>query len=426
MSKKKQTGKPRGKFTGRQLSRWQQQKRRQRLILAAGISVILAVVGLVFSGFYFKWYLPDIKPLGKTVLEVNGTKFKMDYLIDSLKYQLGEYSYLAQYYLDQVMGSIEQSELARQKASELGITVSESEIDEKMAGSGQPNNQAVRDVVETQLLIAKLREDYFGPQMPTSAEQRHVLAIFLESQSQAYEVRARLEAGEDLASIADELSLDSVTKEDGGDLGWRPKGVLNDLLQTSVLEDLVFNYASGVWSNPIADAEKTKGLGYWLIEVLEKKEDLSQVHVRAMLLSSEEEALTIKKRLADGEDFDELAKEFSQRWSEEKGADLGWLTPNTMSQAFDGFAFNPETELNVVSSPIRDETITTKGGYWLFEVLETGTQEISDDNRNLLIDQALNNWWSALLDDPKNNIVSYLDESLREFAIKEVTGQTGG
>ena len=422
MSKKK-AEKPRGKFTKRQLSHWQQQKRRQLIILVAGISVVVAVVGLVFFGLYFQWYLPDIKPLGETVLEVNGTKFKMDYYIESLKYQLGDYTYLAEYYLDPILDSIKQSELARENAAELGFIVSDAEIDEELKDSEFIDSKAVRDIVKTQLLIDKLREEYFGPQVPASAEQRLVLAMFLESQAQAGEVRARIEAGEDFAQLAGGLSLDSFAKEKNGDLGWRPQGVLNGLLASSVFDDYAFSSEIGVLNQPVYDEEKTKSLGYWLIEVLEKKEDLSQVHVQAMLLSSEEEALTIKARLVRGEDFDELAKEFSQRWTEEDGADLGWLSQDTMSQAFDDFAFNPGTELNVVSLPIRDETTTTKGGYWLIEVLESGTWAISDEDRGLLIDQALNDWWSALLDNQENNIVSYLDERLKEFAVRKVVGE---
>ena len=419
MSKKK-IEKPKGKLTRRQLSRWQQQKRRQRIILFSGISVLLAVFGLIFFGLYFQWYLPEVKPLGETVLEVNGIRYKMDYYIESLKYQLGDYTYLVEYYLDPILDSIKQSELARENAAELGFIVSDSEVDEELKDSEYIDNQAVRDIVETQLLIDKLREEYFGPQVPASAEQRLVLAMFLESQAQADEVRARIGAGEDFGQLAGELSLDSFAKEKKGDLGWRPEGVLNGLLATSIIDDYVFSSEVGVLNQPVYDEEKTKSLGYWLVEVLEKKEDLSQVHVRAMLLSSEEEALTVKERLAQGEDFNELAKEFSQRWTEEDGADFGWISAGTMSQAFEDFAFNPETELNMVSSPIRDETTTTEGGYWLTRALESGTWVISDEDRGLLIGQALNDWWSALLDNPENNIVSYLDERLREFAVRKV------
>ena len=52
------------------------------------------------------------------------------------------------------------------------------------------------------------------------------MAMFLESEAQANEVIARIEAGEDFGELAAELSLDDVTKEAEGDLGWCPLGVL--------------------------------------------------------------------------------------------------------------------------------------------------------------------------------------------------------
>ena len=83
---KKQVEKPRHEMTKRQLSRWQQQKRRQRFILSAGIAVIIAVLGVFGVGVYNQWYIPEYKPLHETVIEVNDTKFDMDYYIKMLKY----------------------------------------------------------------------------------------------------------------------------------------------------------------------------------------------------------------------------------------------------------------------------------------------------------------------------------------------------
>ena len=74
---KKRVEEPKGKFTKRQLSRWQQQKRRQRIIVSIGISVITVVIGLVIAGIYFGWYLTEYKPLKQIVVEVNDTKFNM-------------------------------------------------------------------------------------------------------------------------------------------------------------------------------------------------------------------------------------------------------------------------------------------------------------------------------------------------------------
>ena len=127
MSKKK-IEKPKRYVTRRQRSSWEKQKRRQRIILFSGIFTVLVVVVLVITGLYTQWYLPEIKPLGKTVIEVNGTEFKMDYYIDALKFQSGGQSEYMQFFLDIVLDNIEQGELIGQAALALGFSVSDGGI----------------------------------------------------------------------------------------------------------------------------------------------------------------------------------------------------------------------------------------------------------------------------------------------------------
>jgi len=82
-----------------------------------------------------------------------------------------------------------------------------------------------RRTIEADLLYDKL-QDLFASQVPTSEEQVHARHILVETEEEAQAVLARLEAGEDFASLAKELSTDEATKEDGGDLGWFPRGVM--------------------------------------------------------------------------------------------------------------------------------------------------------------------------------------------------------
>ena len=423
---KKKIEKPKGKPTKRQLSQWQRQKKRQRIIMRIGISVMAVVAGLIAAGIYFGWYLPEYKPLRQTVIEVNGTKFNMDYYVEALKYHsAGQSAQYILFLLEPLLENIERNELIRQRALELGISISDKEVDDELNLRDLPHNQAVSDIIRTQLLLDKLRQEYFEQQLPLSIEQRHIMAMFLESQSQAAEVTARLEAGEDFSQVAGELSLDSLTKENNGDLGWRPEGVLEGLLNTSVLENFIFSSEVGVISQPLYDEEKTRSLGYWLVQIIERElvqaidreEVVGKVYVQAMLLASEEEALSIKARLEAGEDFAQLASELSQLPdADENEGDLGWLTPGSMSQAVDDFIFDSETELAVISEPIRDETTTTKGGYWLFEVLDSDIMELADEDRNSLVSKTINDWLASLMDDPENEIVSYLDDEMKAFA----------
>ncbi len=418
---KKRPVKSKREATKRQLSRWEQQRRRQRFILTLGISVIASVLILVGVGVYYGWYLPEYKPLRQTVIEVNDVSFDMDYYIKSLEFQSAGQTQFLQFFIDSVVESIEQNELMQQKALGLGFSISQDEIKQEIEENNLPDNQAIRDLVRAQLLAAILMEEYFAPQVPASAEHRHVMAMFLESRSQAEEVTARLAAGEDFAQLAEELSLDSTTRDKSGDLDWRPQGFLDSELATSLIDELVFDAQVNVLSQPIYDEEKFKSLGYWLIEVLEKNQDTGEVRVQAMLLGSREEAQDITARLEAGADFAQLAEDVSQLTTPEGSkADLGWLSPGSMGEAFEEFVFDPDTTLNTISEPIRDEATGTTGGYWLFKVLDSDQRELSEEDSNSLVFQALSDWRSSLLTDPENTVTSYLDDEMKEFATGKV------
>ena len=418
MAKKKKIERPKHKPTKRQLSHWQKQKRRQRIILGIGVSILLAVIGFVWAGVYYQWYVPNVKPMKETVVEVNDASFDMGYYLDATRYQLGTLSpeYIS-YFLDMVVESIQQGELIRQKAREMDIAVSDDEIKQVIEEDGLSDNQAVRDFIEAQLLVQEIRDEYIETLVPESVEHRHIMAMFLESELQADEIRGKLLAWDDFEGYAAELSLESYTQENDGDLGWKPEGVLEGLLETTVLDDTVFNYQIGAVSYPIEDTGKTKDLGYWLVEVLERNEETGEASVRAMLLSSQEEAEDILDKLEGGEDFDTLAYDYSQNWSETDGSDLGWVAPGDISDAFDACVFDSDIELNEVSSPIRDEEQTTTGGYWLFEVLESETRQPTEEDRITLVDNALNDWLEALWEDPDNSVLSYLDDEMKVFVV---------
>jgi len=413
---KKRVEKPKREFTKRQLSQWQRQKKRQRLVFSVGIFIIAVVLAVIGAG----WYINRYQPLHETVVKVNDTKFNMNYYIKMLEYYGEGYSSDFMYSLtDRVVEIIQQNELVKQETMKLGIMVSNSEVDDKLKERDPPLTKDYRDLVRAGMLVSKLRDEYFDQQVPASAEQRHVLAMLLESESQASEVKTRLENGDNFAELAAELSLDNLSKTNKGDLGWHPENILSQLLGTSVFEEHAFNYELGVLSQPIYDETKIKSVGYWLIEALETKEDSDEVHVQAMLLASEQEAQSVTARLEAGEDFAALADELSQlSYPEGGGGDLGWLTPGMTTPAFEEFVFDSELKLETLSHPIRDESVSTKGGYWLLKVLaEQDDRKISDDDRGLLKAKALDEWLSSLWDDPQNEIESYLDDAKKLFAI---------
>ena len=409
---KKKIEKPKRESTKYQLSRWQKQKKRQRLILIAGISVIAAVAGVIGGG----WYTKEYQPLQETVIRVNDTEFSMRYYIDMLEL---DYRYGG---AGDVVTFIEQNELIRQGAEDLGITVSDSEIGEELKSYDPPLGKEYGEAARASILMRKLLDEHFEQEVPLSTEQRHIMAMFLESESQATEVRARLENGEDFGELAVELSLENLSKADGGDLGWYPRGILSELLATPILEDYAFTADVGVLSPPLYDEAKIKGVGYWVVEVLERDEEEEEVYVQAMLLGSEQEAQEVIAQLEDGEDFGELAEELSQdESSKRKGGDLGWLTPEEVAPLLDDFIFNSEP--GTLSEPIRDDGLLTEGGYWLVTVVDRDdNRKIEDGERDFLKRKALDEWVSSLWDNPENEVEDYLDSEKIAWARDKAMG----
>ncbi len=417
MSKKKPE-KPQHILTPRQMSRWERQKKRQRIILATGIFVIVLALAVVGVG----WYLGQYKPMRETVIKVNGTEFAMDYYVEMLKlegayHSVPDLSYVA----DSALQNIQRNELLRQGALELGFSIADEEVVKEIRENDLPDKEAYRDLIRQQLLTDRLLDAHFDAQVPLFAEQRQVMAMMLESESQALDIRSRLEDGEDFSELAEELSLEPFSRNKGGDLGWVPEIILQEMLQTSIVDD-IFSHRVGELSQPIYDDEAQKWVGYWLVEVLERDEDEEEAHIQIMLLGSEGEAQDIKSELETGIEWGPLAIEHSQMKgvAENKGE---WLvSPGEMNALVDAYSFDPETEPGAVSEPLRDETVTTTGGYWLIEIPDQDAdRRIDTEYRDYLKAKAFDEWMAALVDDEGNEIVNYLDAEKKTWAIEQAS-----
>lgn len=78
-----------------------------------------------------------------------------------------------------------------------------------------------REIIRRQLLAEKLQEDFAaGAEVSDTEEQVHVAHILVETEEEAQAVLARLDAGEEFAALAQELSTDQGSALAGGDLDW--------------------------------------------------------------------------------------------------------------------------------------------------------------------------------------------------------------
>lgn len=134
-----------------------------------------------------------------------------------------------------------------------------------LAENTDTDEATYRQIMRTVVLRDKLREA-LAEEIPTAAEQAHARHILVETEEEAQAVIERLEAGEEFAELAAELSTDPGSAADGGDLGFVPRGRFVDSV-----DEAVFTLPIGEVSEPIQSQ-----FGWHLVEVLEREvRDLS-------------------------------------------------------------------------------------------------------------------------------------------------------
>lgn len=422
MAKKRKTPVAKRPLTKQQLSKWQRQQQMQRIMTIVGV-VFLAFI-LIYVGYGY--YSDRVKPFHQPVVKVNDRLFDMDYYLKVLDvYSSGQSSELVPQWADVAMQAIEASELTRQGAVELGISVSDDEVKSEMERAKLPDDKVFRDATVTRLLGDKLLKDYFNPRLPITDEQVKVQAMFLEDKKTAREVADKLAAGDNFTFLAGSYSVETMTKGRSGDLGWVLKDFASTFLGDSLLKDIAFSLEPGVLSEPTYDDSITKNFGYWIIQVLERDENKGS-HARGILLGSREEAEEVKTKLAGGEDFTTLAIKYSQ-YSETKdnGGDFGWLQVEDESKnktvVRAAFALDP----NTVSGAIRDDAVKTRGGYWLVRVLDKDSnRQIDPETRAGLNRDAYDKWLTEIKD--KSVIEEYLDEAKKSWAVNQILKRAGG
>lgn len=420
MAKKKDSNPPPPrKMTKRQLSNYQKQLRRQRFIKWGGFIFIVAAILVIGLGWLFGSYTPE----HRTVMTVNGVKLDYRDYVSTLKFY-SESTDQLQMMSDLVPDWMEETELVRQAAAELDITVTDDELNESLELYGIEEEFASQ--VEALLLQQKVWEEHFMPQVPEKGPQQYVYAMFLESKTQANEIRERIIAGENFTGLAAIYTLDTHSLENDGDLGWHKTGIVEgkEYLNSEVVADYLANAEVGVLSQPIADPERTKNIGYWLVKVTERDEEQG-IHVFGILCGSEAEAMDVSQRLNSGENFADLAAEISQ-YSSASDGDIGWLTEDLLEYVpYKDYILNETYPLDSLSYPIKDDTYTS-GGYWLIELADRDDdRELSEVDRSILTNELFTEWLENLKTNPDNVIELNLTDEIKQeainTAIKELT-----
>jgi peptidyl-prolyl cis-trans isomerase D len=131
-----------------------------------------------------------------------------------------------------------------------------------------------------------------------------------------------------------------------------------------------------------------------------------QIWARHILVEDEDTAKQVEARLKDGEDFGQLAAEFSMDpGSREMGGDLGWFGKGVMVAAFEDTAFN--LEINQISEPVQSDF-----GYHIIQVLGRVTVPMTPNAYEQARQAAFSEFLSGLRETSEVKIYEYWTERI--------------
>ncbi|RZJ64101.1 MAG: peptidylprolyl isomerase [Flavobacterium sp.] len=261
-------------------------------------------------------------------------------------------------YLDLFIGY----KLKINKANKLGLNDCKQYQGELQSYRTQLSKNYLTDTKVTQELI---EEAYKRSQKEVKAS--HILfmvdenaapADTLKAYNKAMDVRKRAVAGEDFGTLAAQFSEDPSAKENKGDLGY-----------FSVFR-MVYPFETGAYNTPKGSVSKPvrSRFGYHVIKVTETRENRGEVTVAHIMITkpkadnAEESAKAkttiddIYKKLKQGEDFANLAKQFSQdKSSASNGGQLNKFGSGELSsEEFENTAFALKNK-NDISAPFESQ-----------------------------------------------------------------------
>ena len=316
---------------------------------------------------------------------------------------------------EQVIESLIVEELQLQLANRAGVRISDAELNDAITRIAANNEMGLeqfidyivkdgasyedfRENVKKQMIVQRIQRGRVGNEIDiTEKEFQAFLAtdeslttlepellvkqILVQTLDEADKAIQRIENGEDFSSVAKDISLSS-NAVDGGLMQWRKAADMPDLFSNAIDKKEV-----GFISQPLES-----GAGYHILMLFDKRGPFVQYEdqwlSRHILLipstirdeeSTKVEINDIRSRIIDGEDFSDLAKEFSEDpGSGSQGGELGWLGKGVLAPEFE------ETMINMNLDEI-SPVFETQFGFHFLEVLDTRSYDMT---RDLIEDRA--------------------------------------
>jgi foldase protein PrsA len=259
------------------------EKNKSRNTFVTAVSIFVVII-LIISIAY---YLIYVMPFQRVIIKVDSDVVKIDYF---LKRALNNSSDdpIGQTLFDSLVSEL----IVRQEAPKYGINITDQDIDTALRDTAKGSNESITDdeykewyrqlLNTTQYSDKQLKDlikrsleqqrmaQYFADNTPTVAEQGHLWIIIVKTYEEALTVKERADNGEEFASLAREVSLDTESKENGGDIGWFPFGVLDDRIQYALAALNIGRCSDPVINNPGTEATDIETQNYALFMVSEK------------------------------------------------------------------------------------------------------------------------------------------------------------
>ena len=236
-----------------------------------------------------------------------------------------------------------------------------------------------------------------------------VRQILVSTLGEAESALIKLNEGKDFAELASEIST-SGNASSGGLMPWRKAADMPKLFSDAI------NFKEVGYTTPPLES----GSGYHVLKLDQKRGDLVQYEdqwsSRHILLmpsairsesDTENELNEIRLRVVNGEDFKDLADEFSEDPGSAKlGGELGWLGKGVLAPEFEQTMLESETgELS--------DVFQTQFGFHFLEVLGTRNHDMT---RELIEDRAYQMLYSRKYDEElENTLRSMRAEAFVEF-----------
>lgn len=250
---------------------------------------------------------------------------------EQLKKVEGQFSSSAEFQRELEREGLTLEKLKRRFRSQVKRELLKQKLIDKLVSQVKVSDGEVRSFYEG-------HKDSLPPQKEAVRVSHILLTVEPSPQTQtmvlerAKKVLQMLKGGEDFAQLAKEYS-DDPSASSGGELGWFARG---DMVPE--FDQVAFYLQVG----EISDLVRTR-FGYHIIKVQEREGDrVRACHILFSLMPSSQDwemakarAESLRQRILNGEDFAQLAKEYSQDLvSRDNGGDLGWFEPDQLTESF--------------------------------------------------------------------------------------------